>query len=570
MKIPGRKKTNRKSFGVHRLSFKIARLVGFSVLATALVCIAMTTFILYTHTMYNSQQLASFANNAIIPRLYTEEMDKYFELLSTGILAGESEAEEALVSRHYWDTRDYFDVIQRRGNFEYVYLIYPREDGFYYLMVSGTKVPFGALELYDYDSQHFQVQKKDQLLDPEDKEDVLDINFRQKVYTVLTPLDSSLGKIYVGIDIPVDEILSTYVETLKQLMFAILGTTVVLIALAMLDAYRSIIRPVKKLDDAAFRLTRSAAEAQQKYLSGSKEDWDWEPYFSNLKIKSKNEIGGLHQSLTMMENGMKTAFSEMLAASSEKERLGAELEIAKSIQRGVLPQVWPYFEGHPEYEIAAAMHTAKEVGGDFYDFFYVDDDHLALVIADVSGKGVPAALFMMVSKMLVKNALKRGLPPSEALAYSNDQLCENNPNEMFVTIWIGIVTLSTGEVIAANAGHEYPFLLQESGQYEMLEDPHGFVCGGMNGIEYEDYTFTLPKGGRIFVYTDGVNEAHDKNDALFEISRIGETLNQSPTAGPQESINAMKAAIRAFVGDQEQFDDITMLSFWYKGAEEKD
>lgn len=557
---------NRKSFGVHRLGFKIVRIVAFSVLATAVVSSAMMTFLLYVYTMANSQRLASFANSAITPMLYTEEADKYFELLVTGELSGVSEQEEWLISRHYWESRDYLDLIRERGGFKYVYIVYPTEDGYYYLMVSDTKVPFGALELYGYDTERLFARKMRQMADSENKEDILEIDFEEKAYMVLTPLDSALGKIYVGVTIPIDRALSDYFEMLIDFLFMILATTAVLIVLAMVDAYRTIIRPVKTLDDAAFRLTQSAAEAQEKYLAGNREDWDWEPYFSHLDIKSKNEIGGLHQSLTAMENGMKASFSEMLAASSEKERLGAELEIATTIQQGVLPQVSPKFAGHPEYEIAASMKPAKEVGGDFYDFFYIDDDHLALVIADVSGKGVPAALFMMVSKMLVKDALMRGYSPSEALSFANDQLCENNPNEMFVTVWIGIVTLSTGEVVAANAGHEYPFLLREGGEYEMLEDPHGFVCGGMEGMPYEDYTFTLPKNGRIFVYTDGVNEAHNEDNALFEMERIGTTLNEDTNRPPQETIEAITEAIRAFVGGQEQFDDITMVSFWYKGA----
>ena len=212
-----------------------------------------------------------------------------------------------------------------------------------------------------------------------------------------------------------------------------------------------------------------------------------------------------------------------------------------------------------------AFQSGKYRFGDFFDFFNVDDDHLALVIADVSGKGVPAALFMMMSMMLIKSRTQQGGTPAEILEYVNNKLCESNPNEMFVTVWLGIVTLSTGDIIAASAGHEFPALTNSEGKYELFKDPHGFVCGAMEGMTYENYNMKIEAGGKLFVYTDGVPEAHNIKDELFEFDRIEKVLNDNVTASPEATIMYMKKAINEFAGEKEQFDDITMLSFLYKG-----
>ena len=205
------------------------------------------------------------------------------------------------------------------------------------------------------------------------------------------------------------------------------------------------------------------------------------------------------------------------------------------------------------------MTPAKEVGGDFYDFFLVDDDHLAMVIADVSGKGVPAALFMVIAKTLIKNYAQTGLSPKGVLENANNQLCENNEAQMFVTVWLGILTISTGCVICANAGHEYPAVKHGDGSYELLKDKHGFVLAGMENARYREYELKLDPGDCLYVYTDGVAEATDASDTLFGTERMLESLNRNKEAFPMELLPQVKKDIDAFVGDASQFDDITML-----------
>ena len=250
---------------------------------------------------------------------------------------------------------------------------------------------------------------------------------------------------------------------------------------------------------------------------------------------------------------------------AERERLENELQMAAQIQTSMLPGSFPAFPDRTEFELFASMDPAKEVGGDFYDFFLIDDDHLGLVIADVSGKGIPAALFMMVSKAMLKNSAMSGLSPAAALEAVNRQVCESNREEMFVTVWLGVLEISTGRLTAANAGHEYPALKAPDGEFALFKDKHGLVVGGLEDMIYRDYTLTLTPGTKLFVYTDGVPEATDRENELFGAERMLAALNQNGDAGPEELLRNVRRAVDAFVGDAEQFDDLTMLCLEYKG-----
>ena len=259
------------------------------------------------------------------------------------------------------------------------------------------------------------------------------------------------------------------------------------------------------------------------------------------------------------------AIVRIAQVTAEKERIGAELNVATQIQASMLPCIFPAFPDRPEFDVYATMQPAKEVGGDFYDFFLVDEDHLALVIADVSGKGVPAALFMVIAKTLLKNSAQTGASPKEILEKVNNQLCENNDAEMFVTVWIGILQISTGKIVCANAGHEYPAIRHAGGCYELVKDKHGFVLAGMGGARYREYELQLKQGDGLYVYTDGVVEATNANQELYGTERMLAALNINPHAIPEEQLPAVKADIDSFVGDAPQFDDITMLGLYYRG-----
>jgi len=253
---------------------------------------------------------------------------------------------------------------------------------------------------------------------------------------------------------------------------------------------------------------------------------------------------------------------EILLAQREQERMETELSLASSIQTHVLPMNFPPFPEHNEFSLFASMVPARQVGGDFYDFFFVDERHLALVIADVSGKGVPAALYMMTAKTMIKNAAMQQLSPKQLLEFVNKQLCESADDvEMFVTAWVGIVDIKTGKMLAANAGHEYPAVCTSDGSFALLKDKHGLVLGAMENSVYREYELQLQQGDTIYVYTDGVVEAADEEFRLFGSDNMLAALNKAPHADPTELLGRVKADIDVFVGDTEQFDDITMLAF---------
>lgn len=250
--------------------------------------------------------------------------------------------------------------------------------------------------------------------------------------------------------------------------------------------------------------------------------------------------------------------------TKKNTRIEMELTTAGTIQSNMIPSIFPMFPEREEFDVYASMTPAKAVGGDFYDMFLVDEDHLALVMADVSDKGIPAALFMMVTKILINDLTMQGLSPAEVLYEVNNRLCAHNEADMFVTIWLGIYDIKHGKLVASNAGHEYPILKRGNGKYELIKDKHGLVVAGMEDSEYENYEFELHKGDALFVYTDGVAEAHDAEGAMFGTDRTLEVLNSNLKREPEAVIHDMTKAIDEFVGDTDQFDDITMLSFLVK------
>lgn len=282
-------------------------------------------------------------------------------------------------------------------------------------------------------------------------------------------------------------------------------------------------------------------------------------------ILSSDEIGDLAASFNAMTVSLRSYISDLTAVTAEKERIGAELGVATHIQASMLPCIFPAFPDRAEFDIYATMQPAKEVGGDFYDFFLVDDDHLALVMADVSGKGVPAALFMVIAKTLIKNIAQTGLSPREVLEKANNQLCENNEAEMFVTVWLGILEISAGKLTYASAGHEYPTIQRAGGDYVLIQEKQDFVLAGLENVRYKEHQLTLMPGDRLYLYTDGVAEATDGANELYGTGRMLDTLNRNKNLSCADLLRYMKEDIDRFVGDAPQFDDITMLCIEIRG-----
>ncbi len=284
-------------------------------------------------------------------------------------------------------------------------------------------------------------------------------------------------------------------------------------------------------------------------------------------IHTKDEIQDLAQSIHLMENDIITYIDNIKSITAEKERIGAELSIATQIQADMLPRIFPAFPDIREFDIYATMQSAKEVGGDFYDFFLIDKDHLGLVMADVSGKGVPAALFMVIAKTLIKNRSQMGGGPAEILADVNTQLCEGNDAELFVTVWFAILNIRTGKGLAANAGHEHPALRRADGNFELIVYRHSLAMATIDGMRFREHEFELHPGDTLFVYTDGVTEATNARLELYGTDRMLNALNRNPDAMPEALLHTVRADIDSFVGNEPQFDDITMMSLRYIGLE---
>ena len=281
--------------------------------------------------------------------------------------------------------------------------------------------------------------------------------------------------------------------------------------------------------------------------------------------KTGDEIEVLANTFGRLSDKMQEYLKNILTMTAEKERVGTELSIASKIQTGMLPEVSGIFAETKEFLLSASMTPAKEVGGDFYDFFMIDDDHLCLVIADVSGKGVPAALFMMASKIIIEDHAKIGKSPAQVLHDTNKALCAKGQSDMFVTIWIGVLEISTGKLTAADGGHEYPVILKHDG-VELYKEHHGIFVGGIEGIDFTDYEIQLNPGDKVFVYTDGVPEAMNSDKCMFGLERMCSTLGDSKNGTPEEILKHMEKTVDSFAGDAEQFDDLTMLCLEYKGS----
>ena len=377
--------------------------------------------------------------------------------------------------------------------------------------------------------------------------------------TAGVPVVSKSGETYgyVLADVALETVAAGMRAFTLQFTVALLLLTLVVAVIQTRRMQRAVVRPINAIAEAASIYARDKRSGN---ASGG--------HFARLNIHTCAETENLGDIMAEMERDLSEYEADLTRAVAEKERIGTELALAAGIQTHMLPSIFPPFPERDEFDIYAAMEPAKEVGGDFYDFFLIGSDRLGMVVADVSGKGVPAALFSMIAKTLLKTKAQTGLSPERVLWEVNAALSENNEEDMFVTVWLGVLELSTGVLTYANAGHEH-LALRQNGAWRYLDRSGGaalamFTPEDFAGMDekyrFHDRTVQLEAGDAIFQYTDGVTEATDSSDALFGDERLLDALNEAGDAEPEALLARVRAAIDAFVKDAPQFDDITMLA----------
>ena len=454
------------------------------------------------------------------------------------------------VKREFGPT--YLDMFVIRGN-ECIFLVsgcgwdetHISEGGSIFEL--GVTIPF---ELGDY-------PVLDKILSGELPEDTMDVSLSQGAdhsnVRIFDPVYDDSGELVMIVSVSQqwDDIMSEAiaVTAASGLAVSVLFILIVIRTVRLISKY--VVRPIKM---------------EEAVLAEYVRDKDPEKVITSLsEVKCRNEIETLAENFSYMAAEIDTHIKTVRAVTAEKERIGAELDMAAKIQASQLPSTFPAFPDRTEFDIYASMDPAKEVGGDFYDFFLIDDDHLAVVIADVSGKGVPAALFMMSSKMLINSFALSGGRPSEILGAVNNMLCERSADDMFVTVWLGILELSTGKLTSTNAGHENPAIKKAGGSFEILKDRHSPVVAAMPDIPYREQVMQLEPGDTLFVYTDGVPEATSAQVELFGEERLSKALNSVGDVPLEKLLDTVNSAVSDFVGDAPQFDDLTMLALRYNG-----
>ena len=525
------------------------------VLTIAISLFSYATSKSYLEEMYAERVMTN--SNAIAAMLAIEDV-------KTILTEGGDETPE------YQKMYDLFNQLKKDGDITFLSLVVPDEDSVcFYIdaMVEemgddpANQLPYGSDILY------VDAANPD---DPADMEKYITIWERYRDNKGIdTPLvtDNDYGYNYTGVSVILDEngnaiaeiqyildmsevraYLNSFLINMLLISFAIIGITIILY---IFFVRKMVTKPVGKLTAFTQEITKTGMFENQ-----------------HIDIKTGDEIESLSQSFNFMLAELENYIANLSKVTAEKERIGAELDIAKHIQASMLPCIFPAFPERKEFDIYATMEPAKEVGGDFYDFFMVDDTHLAIVMADVSGKGVPAALFMVIGKTLIKDHTTPGRDLGKVFTEVNQLLCESNSEELFITAFEGVLDLVTGEFVYVNAGHEMPFICKAGGDFEPYKIRAGFVLAGMEGMKYRAGSTRLEPGDKIFQYTDGVTEATNLKNELYGMNRLGAILNKVKGGTPNDILPAIKKDIDEFVGDADQFDDITMLCLEYKARME--
>ena len=458
---------------------------------------------------------------------------------------------------YYYLVQNYLNSAQKETAIKYYYVFVPYEDDLVYVWDANTEEGYCDLgEHEEYMEGGKEATEEVFREDPPEKVKLTRDDKYGYIASAFTPIFDSTGKpvAVAAVDLSVPDLKLAIAKSMAVIFLIIAAVSALMMAISYAVIKKKVLKPIGILNDKAGEIIDNLEENEK----------------IDIDIHTNDELETLAESFVKMDDELRTYIRELGAVTAEKERIGAELNIATKIQASMLPRIFPPFPEREEFELYASMNPAKEVGGDFYDFFLVDENHLALVIADVSGKGVPAALFMVIAKVLIKNFALQGMSPSEVLRHVNDRLCESNDTGFFVTVWLAIFEISTGRGLASNAGHEHPALWREKdGTFELVKYRHSPAVAVMAGMKFEEHEFRLEPGDMVYVYTDGVTEASNRSDELFGEERLQDALSSCGGDAPGRVLGAVRDSIREFVDGADQFDDITMLAMKYEGPKKQ-
>jgi sigma-B regulation protein RsbU (phosphoserine phosphatase) len=458
---------------------------------------------------------------------------------------------------YYYEILDFLNAFRLNTDIQYYYVFVPFEDDLVYIWDANILKP-GEMEIdvceLGYREEYMEGGKEATYSiykqnPPEEIELVNDDKYGY-IASAYSPVFNSSGEpvAVVGVDVYMPDLQANMREFLVAVVVTIMLVVLVAILLCFFFVKRKIVNPINKIRDASRSMVENLENEESMEVS----------------VKTGNEIEELFDSFKAMYGDVRDYINQLSVVTAEKERIGAELDVAAHIQASMLPCIFPAFPERKEIDIYATMDPAKEVGGDFYDFFMVDDRHLAIVMADVSGKGIPAALFMVIGKTLIKDHTTPGRDLGKVFTAVNNLLCEANSEGLFITAFEGVLDLVTGEFNFVNAGHEMPFVCKADGAFEPYKIRPGFVLAGMEDMRYRAGSMILEPGDKIFQYTDGVTEATNIHNELYGMERLEVILNKVKCGTSHEILPAVKADVDEFVGEAPQFDDITMLCLEYK------
>lgn len=457
-----------------------------------------------------------------------------------------------LETTEYRDTEDVLRRIQAENIAESIYIWYTVGDEkqiVYLAYASETEILPGVFDPL-YEQNWYILNQPEVGREPY----ITNTDMYGWLCTAVVPIRDEAGETvaYVGVDIRMNEIKERERNFCIRLALVLGALTVVTILVYLLLINRLLIRPINELTDAANRYV-------EKKLG------DGRHVFSEVRISANNEIGKLAATMSRMEEDIDEYIDELTDMTAHRQHYRTELEVARNILKDILPDCEDPFPEHKEIDLYAMMKPQTTIGADAYDFALLDEDHLMVSITDVSEQGIPAALYMMRTQTMLRGRARRGGTPADMFRDINILLCESNAGDVFVTAWLGIIDLKSGEVISANAGHEYPIIRHAGEEYEPLRSSHCPPLGASDQSEFVNESFCLKPGDTLFLYTDGVSEAKNGDGKRFTMMRLIDVLNKAGDAEAKKLVETVEHAVSEFSGTADPYDDITMMALRYFG-----